>query len=478
MTFNSLDYIAFLAVVLLTYWFLPKRGQNIFLLAASYFFYGYVHQWFLALILGATAINYIAALGIRRFPDKAKTILVGALVLSLGILGIYKYLDFFVGNVIALLNLAGFKTMETTMRVFLPVGISFYTFQVIGYTIDVYRGNLEPRTNFLDFALFVSFFPQLVAGPIERAGNLLPQIENKRTLTTDRLYNGLILMVWGFFKKMVVADNVAPVADKVFSLNDPSFYLLWVGAFAFSVQILADFSAYTDIARGTARMLGFDLVKNFDNPYFSRSIGDFWRRWHMSLSYWFRDYIYIPLGGNRQGPWRGAFNIFLTFLLSGLWHGAAWNFVLWGGYHGFWVLAERLYKHYVPALPQRIGKLLLPLKVAATFVLIVFGWMLFRESNGLHWIITHLSLRPGASPVEDIEIAQFLLLLCFVYSLPMWIKAFFAWVEDKMCSGYANDNGTLPQPAVLLRACMASLCFMGILIFRGTESATFIYFQF
>lgn len=478
MTFNSLDYIAFLAVVLFVYWPLPKRGQNVFLLVASYFFYGYVHQWFLALILGATAINYIAALGIRRYQHKAKPILLCALVLSLGILGVYKYLDFFIGNVIALLNLAGFKTMETTMRVFLPVGISFYTFQVIGYTIDVYRGKLDPRTNFLDFALFVSFFPQLVAGPIERAGNLLPQIENKRTLTTDRIYNGLTLMIWGFFKKMVVADNVAPVVDKIFSLNDPSFYLLWVGAFAFSIQILADFSAYTDIARGTARMLGFDLVKNFNNPYFSKSIGQFWRRWHMSLSYWFRDYIYIPLGGNRHGQWRGAYNIFLTFLLSGLWHGAAWNFVLWGGYHGLLVLTERLYKHYIPALPERLGKLLTPLKVAATFVLIVFGWMLFRESNGLQWIITHLSLKPGASPVEDMEIAQYLLLLCFVYSLPMWIKAFYSWAEARMRSGGDGQNRTLPQTAVLARAFLASLCFMGILIFRGTESATFIYFQF
>lgn len=472
MTFNSLDFIAFFAIALTVYWFLPHRGQNLFLLAASYFFYGYVHPWFLALILGATVINYLAALAIARRRQWAKRILVIDLVVSLGILGVYKYLDFFVQNVVALLHLAGINAAETTLQVFLPVGISFYTFQVIGYTIDVYRGRLAARRGFLDFALFVSFFPQLVAGPIERAEHLLPQVERPRRFSVENLYTGLILMIWGFFKKLVVADNVAPIADKIFALADPSFYLLWTGALAFTVQILADFSAYTDIARGSARMMGFRLVKNFDNPYFSRSIGDFWRRWHMSLSYWFRDYIYIPLGGNRHGPWRGARNIFITFLLSGLWHGAAWNFVLWGGYHGLLVLAERLYKTHVPALPRAVGRLLAPLKVAATFVLIVFGWMLFRESNGLEWIAAHLCLRPWATSPEDVQIAQYLAALVLFYSLPLWIKAAYAWLEAKL------GGGRLSQPAILLRAGLASLLFMAILVFRGQASATFIYFQF
>lgn len=473
MTFNSLDFVAFFAIVLTVYWLLPHRGQNVFLLAASYFFYGYVHPWFLALILAATGVNYLAALAIERWRWRGKLILAAALAVSLGVLGVYKYLDFFIDNVAALLSLAGLPTAETTLQIFLPVGISFYTFQVIGYTIDVYRGNLQARRDVLDFALFVSFFPQLVAGPIERAAHLLPQVEQKRSFSVENLYSGLLLMIWGFFQKLVVADNVAPIADKAFAIQDPTFYLLWTGALAFTVQILADFSAYTDIARGAARMMGFRLVKNFDNPYFSRSIGDFWRRWHMSLSYWFRDYVYIPLGGNRHGPWRGARNILITFLLSGLWHGASWNFVLWGGYHGLLVLAERLYKTYVPALPARLGRLLLPLKVAATFVLIVFGWMLFRESNGLEWIATHLALRPAASPPEDLEIAQYLLALVGVYSLPLWLKAAYAWLEAKLGSG--DGPG---QMAMLTRACLASALFMGILIFRGQDSATFIYFQF
>ncbi len=473
MIFNSLDYIAFLVLVLVCHWALPRhRWRNLFLLVASYFFYCYVHLWFLLLILFTTTANYLCGLGITRLPQRKKTVLLLGITLSLGLLGVYKYFNFFVDNLAAVLELAGLPTFKTTLSVMLPVGISFYTFQAMGYSIDVYRGQLEARRDFLDFALFVSFFPQLVAGPIERAGNLLPQVEKERRFSLEAARSGVLLLLWGFFKKLVIADNVAQIADRIFALDNAGFYLLWTGAFAFSIQILADFWAYTDIARGSARLLGFELVRNFDHPYLSRSPADFWRRWHMSLSYWFRDYVYIPLGGSRVGPWRGAFNIMITFLLSGLWHGASWNFVIWGGYHGLLVLGERMLRRLIPAGHRPIPWLL-PLKVLGTYALVTVGWMMFRETD-LHWLLKLLSLSPGQYTPLDVSVAAYLLGLVFLYSLPLWLHAAY----DHFAGDAGGDQATMAWPRALAQAVVGGLLLLGILILRSPESSTFIYFQF
>ena len=260
--------------------------------------------------------------------------LVLSLISNLSVLGFFKYFNFFVDSVQAGLAALGMNTSLPVLQVVLPVGISFYTFQSLSYTIDVYRGRLRACRSLLDFALFVAFFPQLVAGPIERAEALVPRVLSSRVFNLVVARDALVLMAWGFFKKLVIADNVGVIANRVFSMKDPGFEMLWAGVFAFGVQIYADFSAYTDIARGTARWLGFDLMKNFDHPYVAVSPSDFWRRWHISLSSWFRDYLYIPLGGSRHGLPRTLLNVMITFVISGLWHGAAWNFVLWGTFHG------------------------------------------------------------------------------------------------------------------------------------------------
>ncbi len=324
------------------YWALPQRGQNVLLFVGSYFFYGYVHPWFLILIATSTVIDYCAARGMEAWPRHRRRFLWLSVISNFGMLGFFKYFNFFVENVAAVLATLGLVVHEPTLRILLPVGISFYTFQAMSYTIDVYRGELHARRSLLDLAVFVSFFPHLVAGPIQRASFLLPQVESTRRFSAEQARSGFVLICWGFFKKLVIADNVGVVANKVFALSDPTFYILWAGVFAFAIQIYADFSAYTDIARGTSRWLGFELTENFAHPYLARSPADFWRRWNISLSSWFRDYVYIPLGGSRGGAWLWARNILITFLLSGLWHGASWNYVLWGLYHGLLLLATRV----------------------------------------------------------------------------------------------------------------------------------------
>ena len=472
MSFNSLDYLIFMLAVLALYWVMPRRAQNYFLLAASYFFYGYVHPWFLILILVITGANYLTALGMQRRPEKKKALLTFAAVISLGMLGFFKYWGFFTENLSALAHGLGLGTLDLGIAVFLPVGISFYTFQALGYSVDVYRGDIEARSDFCDFALFVSFFPQLVAGPIERAGNLLPQVENDRTLTLDAVRGGLILLLWGFFQKMVVADNVAPVVDKIFILRDPGFPLVWTGALAFSVQILADFAAYTNIARGTARLLGFELIRNFDHPYLSVSPADFWRRWHMSLSYWLRDYVYIPLGGSRVSRARGSLNIMITFLASGLWHGAQWNFVLWGAYHGVLVLAHRWWVILAPGADQPRAWTR-PFRVAGTFLLVLVGWLMFRETD-LHWLVKMFSANPLAASAREYAIASHLLGTTLIYASPMVLASFLGRLMPRLQVGRVGSTWASAS-AQALAAC---LIFVGILTLRALQSSSFIYFQF
>ena len=361
------------------------------------------------------------------------------------------------------------------LRVLLPVGISFYTFQAMSYTIDVYRGELRARKSLLDVAVFISFFPHLVAGPIQRAPYLLPQVERPRQFDVQRASSGFLLICWGFFKKLVIADNVGVIANKVFGLADPSFPILWAGVFAFAMQIYADFSAYTDIARGTSRWLGFELTPNFEHPYLARSPSDFWRRWNISLSTWFRDYVYLPLGGSRTGGVTWARNVLVTFLLSGLWHGASWNYVLWGFYHGLLLIATRARSILAPAagrplLPAPFAPLATAARIAGMFVLTCIGWLLFRETQ-ISAIVRDVRLSPFSASALDRQAGLYLFLLALLYSLPLWIHSLAA-------ESGARADQPVRWPRLVLHGAACGLAFAAILLIRSHTSLDFIYFQF
>jgi len=471
--FHSLDFVVFFVLVVAVYWRLGRRGQNILLLVSSYFFYGYVHPWFLILIGASTVIDYASARGMERWPERRRVFMGLSIVSNFGMLGFFKYFNFFIDNVHAVLAAAGYDVGMPVLRVLLPVGISFYTFQAMSYTVDVFRGELRARRNLLDVAVFISFFPHLVAGPIQRASYLLPQVEGERRFSVEKAETGFYLIVWGFFKKLVIADNVGVIANKVFALSDPSFEILWAGVFAFAIQIYADFSAYTDIARGTSRWLGFELTQNFDHPYLARNPADFWRRWNISLSTWFRDYVYIPLGGSREGEMKWARNVLVTFLLSGLWHGASWNYVLWGLYHGVLLLLTRA--HEILRKPRREARgarrgVLVPLQVGGMFCLTLIGWLLFRETQ-LSAIVRDLKLSPFHSSPFERQAGLYLFLLAFGYSIPLWAQSI--WVELHREQEF--DRG---WAAATLRALACGAAFAAILVMRSKTSLDFIYFQF
>jgi len=477
MSFNSLSYLLYLPVVFIIYWLLPHRRQNAFLLAASYFFLGFIHPWFALLIFFISSANYFAARAMQWWPMRKKIILVLDLVVSLGVLAYFKYAGFFLENMAALLQAIGLPSFQSSLSILLPVGISFYTFQTIAYTVDVYRGDIPAQKNFIDFSLFISFFPQLVAGPIERSRDLMPQVEHRRYLTSEQVNHGLLLLVWGFFKKLVIADNTGLIAYKVFSLSDPGFYTVWAGVFSFAIQILADFWSYTDIARGSALLLGFKLSRNFNHPYFATSPADFWRRWHMSLSYWLRDYIYIPLGGSRVPAGRATGNIMLTFLLSGLWHGASWNFVLWGGYHGLLVLIHRWWRMILNRLqisvPSRLQPGIVSVKIFLTFLFVCIGWLMFRVTDTGR-LLAMLQLVPWHASAGDLQVAVYLFFLCLLYSLPIWLHGFF---HLRWCRQHSLDD-PLPDSILMVRPLLMAVLFLGILLLRSPAPSTFIYFQF
>ena len=473
MIFHSTDFIVFFCLVVAVYWPLPHRAQNVLVLAASYFFYGYVHPWFLVLIATSTVVDYVSARGMERWPARRRVFMALSIVSNFGMLGFFKYFDFFVGNVQAALAMAGVHESLPVLRIVLPVGISFYTFQAMSYTVDVYRGELRARRSLLDVAVFISFFPHLVAGPIQRASYLLPQVESPRRFSMEKATSGLSLMVWGFFKKLVIADNVGVIANKVFALGDPSFEILWAGVFAFAIQIYADFSAYTDIARGTSRWLGFELTENFDHPYLARTPADFWRRWNISLSTWFRDYVYIALGGSRASGGRWARNVLVTFVLSGLWHGASWNYVLWGFYHGVLLVLTRAHQILrAPRSSLRASRSsLLAFQTAGMFALTLVGWLLFRETD-LHAIVRDLTLSPWRSTVLDRQTGLYLFLLALGYSIPLWIQSF--WVE-----AHRGEHAEVPGWGMAtVRALACGAAFAAILALRSRTSLDFIYFRF
>ena len=393
MLFNSIEFLLFLPVVFVLYWFVfdkKLKYQNLLILISSYVFYGWWDYRFLSLILLSTIVDYFIGLGISNQASlKNKRILLWCSVLfNLGVLGFFKYYNFFIDSWIDLFSSVGYDIKSVwTLNIILPVGISFYTFQTMSYTIDIYKGKLKPTKDFISFASFVSFFPQLVAGPIERASNLLPQILKKRVFKYEQGAQGLRLILWGMFKKVVIADSLAPMVNNIFE-NYQEFNggTLWLGAIYFSFQIYCDFSGYSDIAIGTSKLFGFELMSNFKFPYFSRNIGEFWRRWHISLSTWFRDYLYIPLGGSQKGKWKSIRNVFIIFLISGFWHGANWTFIFWGIFHAILFLPSFIFntnRKYTSIIAQNT---LLPslkelIQVITTFLLVTIGWVIFRSET-------------------------------------------------------------------------------------------------
>ena len=395
MLFNSIDFAIFLPIVFLLYWFVFNKNikwQNFLIVVASYVFYGWWDWRFLSLILFSTVVDYSVGIGLKNQenPFKRKLLLWTSIIVNLGFLGFFKYYNFFLENFVAAFKFFGHSVNPQGLNIILPVGISFYTFQTLSYSIDVYKRKLEPTKDFIAFAAFVSFFPQLVAGPIERATHLLPQFYRKRVFEYDKAVDGLRQMLWGFFKKMVIADNAAQIANEIFNHSGQySGSTLLLGALFFTFQIYGDFSGYSDIAIGTSRLFGFDLMQNFNFPYFSRDIAEFWRRWHISLSTWFRDYLYIPLGGSRGGTWKKIRNTFIIFLVSGFWHGANWTFIVWGGLNALYflplLLAKKNRLHTNTVAEDR----LLPnfkefIQMNITFWLTVLAWVFFRANNVGH----------------------------------------------------------------------------------------------
>lgn len=399
MLFNSVDFLIFFPIVVIIYFLVPRKIKYIWLLIASYYFYMCWNAKYAVLIAFSTIVTYLAGIFIEKASSVKikKLIVAGSFIVNLAILFFFKYFDFFINNLNKFLSLAGTETINNPFDFLLPVGISFYTFQALGYTIDVYRGDIQAEKNPLLYALFVSFFPQLVAGPIERSKNLLGQLKKIGekdymdgryfTCNADNIASGFTMMVWGLFMKMVIADRVAIFVDVVYSnLNVVGTFETFFAMIGFSFQIYCDFAGYSSIAIGAARVMGFDLMENFNTPYFATSIADFWHRWHISLSTWFKDYLYIPLGGNRKGKFRKYVNLMITFLVSGLWHGAGWHYVVWGGLHGFYQIIEDLLKP-VWAHFSRIFKIRKDTfshhfgKVFITFLLTSFAWIFFKASS-------------------------------------------------------------------------------------------------
>ena len=389
MFFDTPIYFVFLTIVVLAYWRLRWRRQNVLLLVASYIFYGWWDPRFLGLIALSTIVDFYCARAIAASEDtrRRRMLLAVSLVINLGFLGAFKYFNFFVDSFAAMLQAFGFQQVPVhTLQILLPPGISFYTFQEVAYIVDVYHKKLEPSDSIVDYALFISLFPHLIAGPIQRPGHLLPQVQKPRQLDGERFLGGMLLILSGLFRKVVIADNCALLADAAFSgrMGDPTLPVVLIGTYAFAWQIYGDFSGYSDIARGSAQLLGFHFMVNFRQPYLATSLQDFWRRWHISLSTWLRDYLYIPLGGNRDGEVRTYRNLMLTMLLGGFWHGANWTFVVWGGIHGLGLSIERwTQKLFGRDVPERSSLLSVRAWVSriVIFHLVCLTWVFFRAPS-------------------------------------------------------------------------------------------------
>jgi alginate O-acetyltransferase complex protein AlgI len=468
MAFTSLTFIGFLALVLLVYWSLPtRRFQNAFLLGASLAFYAYGEPVFVLLILLCAATGYTCAIAMERRPDRARAILGLGAGIALSILFAFKYFDFFVGSIAELCAGIGLPFHAATLGLLLPIGISFFTFQTVGYLVDVYRGDCQAERSPVDFFLFVTFFPQLVAGPIERATHLLAQIKQERRPSSSDFSWGIYTALQGFVKKMVVADNIAPVVDRLFEQESLSGPLVAVALVGFAFQIYCDFSGYTDIARGVARCMGFRILINFDRPYLARSPSEFWRRWHITLSTWFRDYVYIPLGGNRCSETRLRVNLFATLVLSGLWHGASLNFLLWGAFHGGLLVLHKAWTASSLCAGLRGERIYPALARGATFALVVYGWLFFRvEDVGLIGSFSRALL-------FDFRHVDLALLLALRMAPYIAIACALDWLERTL-TDFRHAELRWPwaaQPAV-------SGMLVALLVLAVEGGSDFIYFKF
>jgi D-alanyl-lipoteichoic acid acyltransferase DltB (MBOAT superfamily) len=452
------------------------KAQNIVLLVSSYVFYGWWDYRFLGLIFLSTMVDYLIGIKIRDtiHIKRRKTLLLLSLVVNIGLLGFFKYYNFFVDSFIETFQFFGYQFSASSLNIILPVGISFYTFQTMSYTIDVYRGKMKSTTNFIAFASFVSFFPQLVAGPIERASKLLPQFTITRKFNYHLAKDGMRQILWGLFKKVVIADNCAIYVNQIFNdYGDYSGSTLFIGALLFSFQIYCDFSGYSDIAIGTARLFGFSLSKNFAFPYFSRDIAEFWRRWHISLSTWFRDYVYIPLGGSKVGSYKKIRNVFIIFIISGFWHGANWTFIFWGALNALYFLPLLLFNRNRKNLDDVSLKRLIPslrqiASILFTFLITVFAWIFFR-SESVHEAFQYINGIFSNSFFTKPQIYPeylFILLILFIS---------IEWIGRKNEYAIANFANALPR-AIRWGFYILLIASMGI--FMPTEQTTFIYFQF
>jgi len=483
MLFNSLDFAIFLPIVFILYWFVFKKSlklQNALIVIASYVFYGWWDWRFLSLILFSTLVDFVVgrSLGKEDRANKRKVLLWLSIIVNLGFLGFFKYFNFFLESFQDAFSLLGMDIEGRALSIVLPVGISFYTFQTMSYTIDVYKRKLEPTKDFIAFAAFVSFFPQLVAGPIERATHLLPQFYTHRQFNYALAVNGCRQILWGFFKKLVIADNCAEFANQIF--NNSEAYggsTLFLGALFFTFQIYGDFSGYSDIAIGTSRLFGFDLMKNFAFPYFSRDIAEFWRRWHISLSTWFRDYVYIPLGGSRGSRWKQIRNVFIIFIVSGFWHGANWTFILWGALNAFYFLPLLLLNfnrsnlgivaqnRFFPSLKELI-------QIGITFVFTVLAWVAFRAETMAHAGQIYAGIFDKSLLSIPREVLSSKLLMCIVlvlfFVLMEWIGRRREFAIEYLFESY---------PRWVRWSSYVFLLFL-IGMFMQTNETPFIYFQF
>ena len=477
MLFNSMAFAIFLPIVFILYWMLPHKYRWILLLSASYYFYMSWNAKYIVLIVFTTIISYTAArlLENEDNPTKKKIVLGLAAFLCLGVLFFFKYFTFFNNTIVKTLSAFSLKLHPLTLDILIPVGISFYTFQTLSYVIDVYREKIKAEHHFGIYATFIAFFPQLVAGPIERTENLMPQIKREQYFDYEKATYGIKLMAWGFFKKLAIADVVARYVNAVFNSprNYNHFDLIIVSLF-FTVQIYCDFSGYSDIAIGTAKLMGIDLMTNFKSPYFSTSVKEFWNKWHISLSTWFRDYVYIPLGGNRCSAYRHSFNLLITFLISGLWHGANWTFVIWGGIHGAaQVIENTLEKWLSPFRQTKAGKIIAMIVV---FIFCDIAWIFFRADSlsEAFYIINHIFCDIGNFSTfgqSNLEISKINLLLICINVSVLAVFDFFSLRNDVI--RWISERKIIIRWSLYL-----ILIWMILITLPLSDESEFIYFQF
>jgi len=474
MLFNSFEFVVFFIIVYCLYLVLDHSRQNRMLLVASYVFYGAWDWRFLSLIFISTILDYSCGLKIHSSKKHKKFFLFLSVFGNLAILGFFKYSNFFASNLQVLLTHIGIPVQPRLLNIILPIGISFYTFQTMSYTIDIYRKKLTPTKRFFDFALFVAFFPQLVAGPIERASRLLPQILSPRKFRLDYFYEGAYLIFWGLYQKIFIADNLSRIADPVFAGNSPySGPMVLLATYAFALQIFCDFAGYSNMARGLGRLLGFDIMVNFNLPYFAANPRQFWRRWHISLSSWLRDYLYIPLGGNRRGAIATYMSLLATMLLGGLWHGAAWTFVLWGAYHALLLIVHRILEPFLAKIPNPenlvMKKTWLVARIILFFHLTCLGWLVFRASS-IHQVAEMLNalfcnFNMTNSPGVSAALARIACYGCLLLVIQLF-------------QYYKKDLFVVFRLSPVLQMLLYLIMLYSMILLGAPSGEEFIYFQF